>query len=203
MSRPVYGFTLSTNDGESLHPDGGMKPHPMSRPEMGTIVHMLRLRASIIDPMTEIARDGARRMLIAALKAEADGFVATFSEDLLADGRQRIVRPDRSARGRAEPGDPDGDRADRGPSAEGARSGDGCARRGGDPVHGQHLAEMGAAVEESRCPAAGALAARRLHRRFPGGAVGPAGGAGAEPVAWRDRAAHGRLAAGVRPLAGP
>ena len=43
-------------------------------------------------PLTEIARDGARRMLMAALKAEADGFVARFSEDLLADGRQRIVR---------------------------------------------------------------------------------------------------------------
>ena len=47
---------------------------------------------SIIDPLTEIARDGARRMLMAALKAEADGFVAWFSDDLLADGRQRIVR---------------------------------------------------------------------------------------------------------------
>ena len=41
--------------------------------------------------MTEIARDGARRMLMAALKAKADGFAAQFSEDLLADGRQRVV----------------------------------------------------------------------------------------------------------------
>ena len=47
---------------------------------------------SIIDPLTAIARDGARRMLMAALKAEADSFVAQFSEDLLADGRQRVVR---------------------------------------------------------------------------------------------------------------
>ena len=47
---------------------------------------------SVIDPLTEIARDGARRMLMAALKAEADGFVAQFSEDRLADGRQRVVR---------------------------------------------------------------------------------------------------------------
>ena len=31
-------------------------------------------------------------MLMAALKAEADGFVAQFSEDRLADGRQRVVR---------------------------------------------------------------------------------------------------------------
>lgn len=42
-----------------------------------------RQPSSIIDPLTEIARDGARRMLMAALKAEADGFVAQFSEDRL------------------------------------------------------------------------------------------------------------------------
>lgn len=40
----------------------------------------------------EIARDGARRMLMAASKAAAGGFVAMFSEHLLADGRQRTVR---------------------------------------------------------------------------------------------------------------
>lgn len=47
---------------------------------------------SIIDPLTEIAREGARRMLMVALKAEADGFVARFGGELLADGRQRVVR---------------------------------------------------------------------------------------------------------------
>jgi hypothetical protein len=57
-----------------------------------TTVTPFRQPGSIIDPLTEIARDGARRMLMAALKAEADDFVAMFSEDLLADGRQRIVR---------------------------------------------------------------------------------------------------------------
>jgi hypothetical protein len=34
------------NGGESLLPDGGMKPHPLSRSEMGTFVHLLRLMAS-------------------------------------------------------------------------------------------------------------------------------------------------------------
>lgn len=52
------------------------------------------------DPLTEIARDGARRMLAAALRAEADAFVAQFSGETLADARQRIVRhgygPERS-----------------------------------------------------------------------------------------------------------
>ena len=47
---------------------------------------------SIIDPLTEIAREGARRMLMAALKAEAASFVARFGDELLADGRQRVVR---------------------------------------------------------------------------------------------------------------
>lgn len=57
-----------------------------------TAIIPFRQPGSVIDPLTEIARDGARRMLMAALKSEADGFVARFSEDLLDDGRQRIVR---------------------------------------------------------------------------------------------------------------
>lgn len=36
----------------------------------------LRQPESFDDPLTEIARDGARRMLAAALRAEADAFVA-------------------------------------------------------------------------------------------------------------------------------
>ncbi len=47
---------------------------------------------SIIDRLTEITRDGAGRMLMAAMKAEADGFVTAFSESLLPDGRRRVVR---------------------------------------------------------------------------------------------------------------
>ncbi len=43
------------------------------------------------DPLTEIAREGARRVLAAALKAEADSFVAQFGAELLADGHQRLV----------------------------------------------------------------------------------------------------------------
>ena len=60
----------------------------------------LRHADSIDDPLTEIAREGARRMLAEALKAEADAFVASFADDVLADGRQRVVRhgygPERS-----------------------------------------------------------------------------------------------------------
>ena len=55
---------------------------------------------SVDDPLTEIARDGARRMLAAVLRAEADAFVAQHAEEILPDGRQRVVRhgygPERS-----------------------------------------------------------------------------------------------------------
>ncbi|MEZ0468717.1 IS256 family transposase, partial [Phaeobacter sp. SYSU ZJ3003] len=60
----------------------------------------LRQPETFDDPLTEIARDGARRMLAAALRAEADAFVAQHAEEILLDGRQRVVRhgygPERS-----------------------------------------------------------------------------------------------------------
>jgi putative transposase len=60
----------------------------------------LRQPESVVDPLTEIARDGARRMLAAALRAEADAFVDQHIHEVLPDGRQRVVRhgygPERS-----------------------------------------------------------------------------------------------------------
>jgi transposase-like protein len=54
----------------------------------------------IDDPLTEIAREGARRMLAQVLIAEADAFVAMWKDLKLLDGRDRIVRhghgPDRT-----------------------------------------------------------------------------------------------------------
>ena len=52
----------------------------------------LRQPGLVSDPLTDIAREGAQRMLAAALKAEADCFVEMFSHDRLPDGRQRVVR---------------------------------------------------------------------------------------------------------------
>ena len=51
-----------------------------------------RQSETIVDPLTELAREGARRMLAEALKAEADAFVASFADERLEAGRQRIVR---------------------------------------------------------------------------------------------------------------
>ena len=48
-----------------------------------TTITPLHQPGSIIDPLTEIARDGARQMLAAALKAEAASFVAQFSDERL------------------------------------------------------------------------------------------------------------------------
>lgn len=56
-----------------------------------TTLTRLHQPGSIIDPLTEIARDGARQMLAAALKAEAASFVAQFCDEHLPDGRQRVV----------------------------------------------------------------------------------------------------------------
>jgi len=65
-----------------------------------TTVIPYRHADSVEDPLTELAREGARRMLAEALKAEADAFVASFADELLSDGRQRVVRhgygPERS-----------------------------------------------------------------------------------------------------------
>lgn len=49
-----------------------------------------RQSETIADPLTELAREGARRMLAEALKAEADAFVTSFANEQLEDGRQRI-----------------------------------------------------------------------------------------------------------------
>jgi putative transposase len=42
--------------------------------------------------LDEIARDGARRMLAAALEAEVDGYVAAFAGQVDAAGRRLVVR---------------------------------------------------------------------------------------------------------------
>ena len=48
-----------------------------------TDIIALRQPETVEDPLTEIVRDGARRMLAAALGAEADAFVAEYAEEVL------------------------------------------------------------------------------------------------------------------------
>ncbi len=56
-----------------------------------TTVIPFRHADSIDDPLTELAREGARRMLAEALKAEADAFVASFADDLLPERRAALL----------------------------------------------------------------------------------------------------------------
>ena len=52
----------------------------------------LRQPDEIDDPLTEILRSGARRLIAQAVEAEFDAFVASHADDKLPDGRQRVVR---------------------------------------------------------------------------------------------------------------
>jgi putative transposase len=51
-----------------------------------------RQKDEIDDPLTEILRTGARRLIAQAVEAEFETFLASHAEQLLADGRQRVVR---------------------------------------------------------------------------------------------------------------
>src|SRR6202158_1597680 len=57
-----------------------------------TTVSPFRQPDAIDDPLSELAREGARRMLAQALIAEADAFVALWHDLKLPDGRDRVVR---------------------------------------------------------------------------------------------------------------
>ena len=84
-----------------------------------TTVIAFRQPEAIDDPLTEVAREGARRMLAQVLIAEANSFIAMWKDLRLPDGRDRIVpsRPWPASR------NPDRDWACRGPSRQGARPG--------------------------------------------------------------------------------
>src|SRR5215203_5089909 len=57
-----------------------------------TTVIAFRQPEAINDPLTEVAREGARRMLAQVLISEADSFVALWRDLRLPDGRDRVVR---------------------------------------------------------------------------------------------------------------
>ena len=55
-------------------------------------VFPLRQPGNIDDPLTDILRSGARRLLAQAIELEAETFLETMKELKLADGRDRLVR---------------------------------------------------------------------------------------------------------------
>jgi putative transposase len=61
---------------------------------MNTSINVVRLRQpdTVDDPLTDILRAGARRLLAQAVELEAEVFLAGMQELKLADGRDRLVR---------------------------------------------------------------------------------------------------------------
>ena len=48
--------------------------------------------APVCDPLTELLRSGARRLIEAAVRAEFEEYLSSFGHEKLPDGRQRVVR---------------------------------------------------------------------------------------------------------------
>jgi putative transposase len=61
---------------------------------MNTSTNVVRLRQpdQIDDPLTDVLRAGARRLLAQAVELEAEAFLAEMRELKLPDGRDRLVR---------------------------------------------------------------------------------------------------------------
>ena len=61
---------------------------------MNEATNVLRLRQpdEIDDPLTEILRAGARKLLAQAIESEAEAFLASMRDLKLLDGRERLVR---------------------------------------------------------------------------------------------------------------
>ena len=52
----------------------------------------LAASAPVCDPLTELLRSGARRLIEAAVRAEFEEYLSSFGHEKLPDGRQRVVR---------------------------------------------------------------------------------------------------------------
>ena len=163
-----------------------------------TTVLPFRQREAIDDPLSELACEGARRMLAQVLIAEADSFVAMWKDLKMPDGRDRVVRhghgPHRAIQ--------TGGGACRGPSRQGARPGR-RGRRGENLLHLVDPAEVGAADEEPRWALLPVLYLRGVSTGdFQEALAALLGKGRAEHVAGGDLAADGRMADGLRRLAG-
>jgi putative transposase len=131
---------------------------------------------AIDDPLTELAREGARRMLAQALISEADAFVAMWKDLKLPDGRDRVVRhghgPQRAIQTGVGPVEVRRAKVrDRGEvgAAEKIR------------FSSSILPKWARRTKSLDALFAGSLPARGVDRRFSGGACRPAGQGRAQP----------------------
>ncbi|SDA99524.1 hypothetical protein SAMN02927914_06694, partial [Mesorhizobium qingshengii] len=61
---------------------------------MNETINIVRLRQpdEIDDPLTDVLRTGARKLLAQAIEMEAEAFLAEMRDLKLPDGRERLVR---------------------------------------------------------------------------------------------------------------
>ena len=143
-----------------------------------------------------VLREGARRMLMQAIEAEVEAFLAAHADLTDDQGRRRVVRNGHAPERQIQTGI--GPLEVRRPRV---RDRGGCCR-GADPLHLGYPAGLPAADEEHRGAVALALSEGRVDRPVRGGAGGAARARGAGPVG-NDRPAPDRgMAGGARALAG-
>ena len=154
----------------------------------------LRQKGAIDDPLTEIRRAGARRLIAQAVEAEFVTFLASNAELVLSDGRRRVVRhghdPVRAIQTGIEPVD-----------VKSRRPAIGARHRRADTLHLEYPAQMGAAHEEPRRAAAGPLPAWNFRGRLSGSPFRIARQGGAQLVVGGDRAPQGRMGRRISPMA--
>lgn len=158
-----------------------------------TTILPFRQSETIIDPLTKLARQGARRMLAEALMAEADAFIASFADEQLEDGRQRIVRhgfgPERKIQTGIGALDVQRPKVrDRMASCDGAEK---------IRFTSNILPKMGAPLDQLGRAAACSLSEGHIDGRFPGRAVGHHGAGCAQPLAKRHLASDCRMAGSI------
>ncbi len=165
---------------------------------MNKTINIVRLRQpdEIDDPLTDVLRSGARKLLAQAMEMEADAFLAEMRDLKLGDGRDRLVRhghgPERSIQTGIGPVPVSRVKVrDRGATDEADRVRFFLI----DPV------EMGASDAQSGCAASRSPPARRFDGGFSGRSGGPLGQGGAEPVTLGDHAADGTVERRIRSLA--
>ena len=112
--------------------------------------------------LDDLAREGARRMIAAALEAEVDEYVASFVDEVDEDGKRLVVRNGRARERKVTVGLGHG--AD--PGAAGQRQARRRGDRGAQAVQLADPAGVRAAVAEGDRGAADPVPARALDRRL-------------------------------------
>ena len=160
-----------------------------------TTISPLHQPGTVLDPLTEIAREGARRMLASALEAEVGAFLDELAGERLPDGRRRVVRHGHGPERGIQTGI--GALAVRRPKVR-----DRAAGTEGKVRFTSRILPKWARRSTSLDALLPVLYLRGISTGDFQEALAAILGAGrAEPLAGRRHTAHGRVGGGVRPLA--